>query len=317
MKKNFKMIALLLPAAAVLMIFTACDRGVTIDMNSDNDKESYALGYNYGSDMSSRKITDFNTEQFAKGFREGQEGTHETLTEEELNVSIQSLREKITNAMQANQEPLANPNADIDRESYALGYNYGADMASRGIADYNVGVLELGFKEGLTGTPVSLTQEELNQALANLNNRVISAMETKAEADAMSNPENIKRKADGEAFLRENGNREGVITLPNGIQYEILKEGTGDPIGSNAVVKTHYKLSFPGGEVWQDNVYDVDLVNRNSIRGWLETIPLMKKGSIWNIYLPYTMGYGTQDRGQIKPFQALQFEIEILEITQK
>ncbi|MFC1493339.1 FKBP-type peptidyl-prolyl cis-trans isomerase N-terminal domain-containing protein [candidate division KSB1 bacterium] len=218
-------------------------------------------------------------------------------------------------------------NSDVDKDSFALGYNQGFQFYNQGFAEHigevNYDAFAKGYKEGLEGALQSLTEEELNQALANLNTRISAGIMAKQEEEALNTPENATVKAESETFLRENAQREGVVVLDTGVQYEVLKEGSGDVIGNNAVVKAHYKLSFPGGDVWQDShetgmPFELDLSSgQGAILGWLETIPLMKMGSVWNLYLPHNKAYGPQGRGQIKPFQALVFEIEIVEVTQK
>ncbi len=217
-------------------------------------------------------------------------------------------------------------NSDVDKESFALGYNQGAQFNANGVTEHigeiNYDAVAKGFKEGMEGSLESLTEEEVNQAVANLNARINEGMMAKQEETALGVDENKQRKEAGEAFLSENAKIDGMVVLESGIQYQVLTEGTGNAIGSNAVVKAHYKLSFPGGEVWQDShdagqPFELDLSTGGAIPGWIESIPLMKMGSVWNLYLPYNKAYGTQERGQIKPFQVLVFEIEIVEVTQK
>ncbi len=227
---------------------------------------------------------------------------------------------------QGGSEVTIDKNSDVDKESFALGYNQGAQFKANGVTEHigevNYDALAKGYKEGMEGNLQSLTEEEVNQAVANLNARINAGMMAKQETDALGDDENIKRKEAGEAFLAENAKRDGVVVLESGVQYEVVKAGTGEVIGKNAEVQAHYKLSFPGGEVWQDShdtgrPFTLDLTQGGAIPGWLEAIPLMKKGAVWNLYLPYNMAYGSQDRGQIKPFQALVFEVEIVEVTRK
>ncbi len=123
----------------------------------------------------------------------------------------------------------------------------------------------------------------------------------------------------GEAFLAENGKKEGVTTLASGLQYEVLNEGTGTTNPSvGSTVSVHYTGSLINGDVFDSSVQRGEPATfpvNGVIRGWTEALQLMKIGDKWNIYLPYELAYGERGSGpKIPPFSALVFEVELLEI---
>ena len=123
--------------------------------------------------------------------------------------------------------------------------------------------------------------------------------------------------AAGEKFLADNAQREGVITLPSGLQYEIIRKGNGPIPADTNRVKVHYHGTLINGTVFDSSVdrkepafFGVTQV----ISGWTEALKLMPVGSKWKLYIPYNLAYGSQDRGTIKPFSTLIFDVELLGI---
>jgi FKBP-type peptidyl-prolyl cis-trans isomerase FklB len=127
--------------------------------------------------------------------------------------------------------------------------------------------------------------------------------------------------AEGEKFLAENKTKEGVVTLPDGLQYKIVKEGNGAKPTETDLVKVHYHGTLIDGTVFDSSVERkepaVFNVNR-VIKGWTEALKLMPVGSKWTVYIPYDLAYGSHGSGeQIKPFSTLIFDVELLEINPK
>ncbi len=124
----------------------------------------------------------------------------------------------------------------------------------------------------------------------------------------------------GNKFMEENKTKEGIVVLPSGVQYKIEKEGTGAKPTAADIVKVNYHGTLIDGTVFDSSVergtpttFNVS----NVIRGWTEILQLMPVGSKWTVYIPYDLAYGAQDRGAIKPFSNLIFEVELLEIEKK
>ena len=124
----------------------------------------------------------------------------------------------------------------------------------------------------------------------------------------------------GEAFLAENKTKEGVVTLPSGVQYKVVKEGTGAKPLATDIVKVNYKGTLIDGTVFDSNE-GKDPITFNVggvIPGWTEVLQLMPVGSKWTVYIPYDKAYGAQERGEhIKPFSTLVFDVELLEVNPK
>ncbi len=127
-------------------------------------------------------------------------------------------------------------------------------------------------------------------------------------------------KTAGVQFLQENKAKEGVVTLPSGLQYKIVKAGTGAIPTASDVVKVNYKGTLIDGTEF-DSSYSrnapAEFGVTQVIKGWTEALELMPVGSKWELYVPQELAYGSADRGTIKPFSALVFEVELLDIVKK
>lgn len=123
---------------------------------------------------------------------------------------------------------------------------------------------------------------------------------------------------EGEAFLEENGKKDGVVTLPSGLQYEVLQEGSGVTPKATDKVKCHYHGTLLNGQVFDSSVQrgDPAVFGVNQvIKGWVEALQLMSVGSKWRLYIPSELAYGAQGAGNsIEPNSALIFDVELLGI---
>lgn len=167
-----------------------------------------------------------------------------------------------------------------------------------------------------------LKNQQLAISSMDANALVQKEIEKAQEAEQVRHEEELKVQyadsiAAGNAFLAENAKREGVVTLASGLQYEILREGNGATPTDTDRVKVHYHGTLINGEVFDSSVdrgepstFGVTQV----IAGWTEALKLMPVGSKWKLYVPYNLAYGAQDRGTIKPFSNLIFEVELLGI---
>ncbi|MEA5129089.1 MAG: FKBP-type peptidyl-prolyl cis-trans isomerase [Proteiniphilum sp.] len=167
-----------------------------------------------------------------------------------------------------------------------------------------------------------LKNQQLAISSMDANALVQKEIEKAQEAEQARHEEELKVQyadsiAAGNAFLAENAKREGVVTLASGLQYEILREGNGATPTDTDRVKVHYHGTLINGEVFDSSVdrgepstFGVTQV----IAGWTEALKLMPVGSKWKLYVPYNLAYGAQDRGTIKPFSNLIFEVELLGI---
>lgn len=194
---------------------------------------------------------------------------------------------------------------EADSVSYALGVNIGTNIKGQGFDDINADQIAQAIKD-VYGDGAKM---DVNDAGEMLNAYMMEAQKRKAE----------KNLAEGEAFLAENGKRDGVNTTASGLQYEVIKEGTGGPKPTpTSQVKVHYHGTLLDGTVFDSSVdrgqpatFGVNQV----IPGWTEALQLMSVGDKFKLYLPSKIAY--QERGaggQIGPNTTLIFEVELLEV---
>jgi FKBP-type peptidyl-prolyl cis-trans isomerase FklB len=199
-----------------------------------------------------------------------------------------------------------------EKFSYALGMNIGASVGAnlkRQSVDVDANFLAQGLKDAMSGGKTRLTQEEAQAVLIEMQKQKM------AEAAA-------KNKAEGAAYLTANKAKEGVVTLPSGLEYKILKEGTGPkPAATDSVVcnyrgtlinGTEFDSSYKRG---QPATFPVNRV----IKGWTEALQLMPVGSKWELFVPSSLAYGDEGApgGAIAPGSTLIFEVELLSIAEK
>ena len=200
----------------------------------------------------------------------------------------------------------------MDKNSYALGMSIAHNMLQSGVKEIAFDDFAAGLKAALTGMEPALSYEEAGKIL----DEYFSRLQEKQAAEQAEVA--VAMKAEGEAFLKANALKEGVKVLPSGLQYKILKDGTGRRPGPADKVKCHYEGTFVSGEKF-DSSYDrnqpaVFGVNQ-VIAGWTEALQLMSEGSEWELYIPYNLGYGEAGaQGAIPPYAALIFKVSLIEV---
>lgn len=192
-----------------------------------------------------------------------------------------------------------------DSLSYSFGVNVGSSMKQEGIDTIiNLDIFTQGFNAVLTNNNPALTSE---QAL-----EVLKAYFTKLQSKEFE-----KGKAEGEKFLAENAQKEGVKTLPSGLQYKVISEGKGAKPTAESTVKVHYTGKLLDGKVFDSSVGKdpVSFPLNQVIPGWTEGIQLMSVGSKYEFYIPFNLAYGERGmQGAIPPYATLVFEVELLGI---
>ena len=211
------------------------------------------------------------------------------------------------------EEPLVlkDPKA---KTSYAVGVDLGNNL-KKGLVELDADAVSLGVRDALAGNKTLLTEEEIKLALSVLRTDIRAK-----EAEAMKGLAERNRR-EGEAFVAENKTREGVVSLPSGLQYRILKAGAGKTPKVDDTVACHYRGTFIDGREF-DSSYKrggpaTFVVNR-AIKGWTEALQLMTVGSKWQLFVPPSLAYGERAaQNGIGPNSTLIFEVELLSIKDK
>jgi FKBP-type peptidyl-prolyl cis-trans isomerase FklB len=203
-----------------------------------------------------------------------------------------------------------------DKASYALGMKIGSDLRKQGVnASVDPAVAARGFKDALAGTKSQLTDDELRAALTQLQSQVRDKQMAKAHEEG-----GAAHKA-GEEFLAANKDKEGVVTLPSGMQYKILTAGSGPKPTASDTVSCNYKGTLLNGKEFDSSYkrgHPETFPVGGVIKGWTEALQLMPVGSKWQLFIPADLAYGDRGAGgDIGPGETLIFEVELLSIGEQ
>jgi FKBP-type peptidyl-prolyl cis-trans isomerase FklB len=202
---------------------------------------------------------------------------------------------------------------DNDKASYAIGVNIGRNFKSESL-ELNTNAFIQGFRDAFSGGKLQLTDEQSQQALDAFKKTLAAKQEAAAKVLGEKN------KQEGEKFLADNAKKDGVKTLPSGLQYKILKAGDGKKPAADDIVKVQYRGTLINGTEF-DSSY-----KRNEpatfplariIPGWREALQLMPVGSKWQLFVPPSLAYGEDAPPEIGPNATLLFEVELLSIEPK
>jgi FKBP-type peptidyl-prolyl cis-trans isomerase len=199
-----------------------------------------------------------------------------------------------------------------DKAGYSIGVNIGTSLKRDGV-DVNVDSLLSGLKDSFSGAELKMKPEEMQAALKELQTAMM------AKAGEESKVRGDKAKKEGDDFLAANKAKEGVKTTASGLQYKVLKEGTGAQPKATDKVTVHYRGTLVDGTEFDSSykrgepaTFGVDQV----IKGWTEALQLMKAGSKWQLFIPSNLAYGERGAGQeIPPNAALIFEVELISVN--
>jgi FKBP-type peptidyl-prolyl cis-trans isomerase FklB len=290
--KKLSIVAVLAIAAAG---FTACgNQGPKANLKTDVDTMSYAIGMAQTQGLKEYLVQSLDVDtaymaEFIKGLNEG-----------------------------------ANAGDNKKKAAYYAGIQIGQQIANRMVKGINHEVFGedstktislknflAGFISGTTGKNGLMTPDSAQMVAQ----RLIQAIKAKEMAKSYG-----PNKAAGEKFLAANAKKAGVKTLAGGVQYKVLKEGTGAIPSDTSLVKVHYE-----GRLINDTIFDSSYKRgepatfraNQVIKGWTEALTHMPAGSVWEVYIPQELGYGERAQRNIDPFSALIFKIELLEVNPK
>ena len=271
--------------------FTSCSKAPKASLKTGVDSLSYALGVANTDGLKQYLATQFEMDTtkmnaFVKGLVDG-------ASKDKAYLEGIRLGQQFSEQIQQTNETgfMGDSDVKLNKDNFFAGFISGTEGKAKITAEE--------AKE-LIKVKVAVIQEEVAKKQEEELNKTYGA-----------------NKAAGIAFLAENAKKAGVIVLPSGLQYKVLKAGKGAKPTATDVVKVHYHGTLIDGTVFDSSVdrgqaatFGVTQV----IAGWTEALQLMPIGSKWMLYIPYDLAYSSQDRGTIKPFSALVFEIELLGI---
>ena len=290
-----KKLVIVAAMAIVAAGFTACGNGTPkASLKSDVDTMSYAIGMAQTQGLKEYLVERLGVDtmymdEFIKGLNEG------------ANAGDSKKKAAYYAGIQIGQQIGNQMVKGINHEVFG-------DDSTKTISLKN---FMAGFVSGTTGKGGLMTVDSAQMVAQ----RLIQTVKAR-ELEITYGP----NKEEGEKFLAENGKKDGVKTLAGGVQYKVIKEGTGAIPADTSLVKVHYE-----GRLLNDSVFDssykrgepVTLRCNQTIKGWTEAMVHMPAGSVWEVYIPQDLAYGEREQGIIKPFSVLIFKIELLEVNPK
>lgn len=275
--------------------------------NTREGKFSYALGMNLGQGLHKQSVpTDPSILQL--GLRDAISGGKTRLTQDEARAAIMEVQNDISTR---HLEKL--PQAE-EKFSYALGMTLGENLRKQSVP-VDPSILQRGLQDALVGGKTLLAEDEAKAAIMAVQTDLRQKQQVKMQQTGASN------KQEGEAFLEANKGKNGVVTLPSGLQYKILQQGTGPkPTVTDSVV-CNYRGTFINGTEF-DSSYKrgqpVTVPVKGVIKGWTEALQLMPVGSKWQLFIPSDLAYGDRGAGAvIGPGATLILEVELMSLQDK
>lgn len=196
--------------------------------------------------------------------------------------------------------------SELDKFSYSLGMDIANNILQAKFDSLAIEHLSKGLADVLNKKETAINKEEAAQIIQ------MYMMKMQAERSA-------KTVEAGKKFLEENGKRAGVVTLPSGLQYEIISAGTGEKPGLTSQVTTHYTGTLTDGTIFDSSVQRGEPATfpvNGVIAGWTEALQLMPAGSKWKLFIPSNLAYGERGAGgAIGPNETLVFEIELISVA--
>ena len=335
MKKTILATFSILAVLAVMMV--SCGGASTPKTSLKNSVDS--VSYAYGVSMADQGLAQFleqagvitsttNVEYDYQMRMASADSTQRIALQSEMESKIDSINKingpKLNEFIKGMKEAI-----NIDEESaYAHGLSIGVQFSQQMLPQFNTMLYgedsdtKANTDQLLAGLVSTLKNQGLAISKAEANELVQSEFEKAQEEQMARQEEDLKGQyesviAEGDAYMAENAEREEVVTLPSGLQYEILTPGNGAIPTSSDQVKVHYHGTLIDGTVFDSSVERGEPATfgvTQVIAGWTEALQLMPVGSKWRLYVPYDLAYGSADRGEIKPYSNLIFDVELIGI---
>ena len=325
---------------AIAVIFASCGNSSAPKASLKNEVDS--VSYAYGVQLATQSgLTQFleqagvieNTDNVKYDYQmriAAADSLDKPALEKELKAKMDSLNKVNApklNAFIKGMKEAFGSESESD-EAYFHGLNIGSQISKQmmpGARDaffaddenkqFNNRQVLSGLISGLKNQETAIASGEADQIIEEISKAARERAEAKRSEELKE--QHADKVKEGEEFLAENGQRDEVVTLESGLQYEIIKEGTGDIPTAEDRVKVHYHGTLIDGTVFDSSVDRGEPTSfgvTQVIAGWTEALQLMPVGSKWKLYIPEDLAYGSRDQGTIKPFSTLIFDVELLEI---
>jgi FKBP-type peptidyl-prolyl cis-trans isomerase FklB len=216
----------------------------------------------------------------------------------------------VTTIAAVSQETAPELKTDKDKLSYALGMNFGENLRKQGL-DLDPAMFAKAFAEAFNTGKTAMSEQDMQAVL------MAKAQELRAKQAAAQAEKADQAQKEGEKFLADNKSKEGVVTLPSGLQYKILKQGTGEKPTLEDTVVCNYKGTLLNGtefDASEKHGGPASFPVKGVIPGWTEALQLMPVGSKWQLFVPANLAYGAQGPPDIGPNATLIFEVELVSI---
>lgn len=289
-----KKLSILAVSAIAMLSLGSCGNSTPkANLNDDLDSLSYAVGMAQSNGLSEYLVERMGVDstyvnEFIKGLNEG------------VNAGDDKKKAAYFAGIQIGQQISNQMVKGINHEIFG-------DDSTKTISLKN---FMAGFINGYTGKNGLMTMDQAGV----IANQKMEQLKSKAMEEQYG-----ENKKAGVAFLAKNKTAQGVVTLPSGVQYKIIKAGTGAIPADTSRVKVHYEGKTLDGTIF-DSSYQrkepATLAANQVIKGWTEVLTKMPVGSTWEVWIPQELGYGSREAGQIKPFSCLNFKIELISIEQ-
>lgn len=336
-RKNFFVLGTL---AAFSIVLASCSSGSSApaaSLKSEVDSISYAYGVNLADqgglmqylEQSGIIQSASNIEYDYQMRIAAADSTQKQALQKEMNAKIDSLNKvnapKLDEFIKGLKESLK---GGEEKSAYIQGLSIGQQISQQMLPQFGTMLFgqdstkKINNDQMLAGLISTLKNKNTAISKTDANGLIQSKVEEAQAKEQAKQEEDLKVQyqdsiAAGEKYLADNAKREGVVSLPSGLQYEVIRKGNGPIPTDESTVKVHYHGTLINGTVFDSSV------DRNEpatfgvtqvIPGWTEALKLMPVGSKWKLYVPYDLAYGAQDRGTIKPFSTLIFDVELLGI---
>lgn len=205
----------------------------------------------------------------------------------------------------------ATPETDDEKLGYSLGVTLGQSI-QQDVEDLDIDAFTQAIRDVFDGGELEMSDEEMAEALTTFQQEAMAAREAEAEQQSAAN------RAEGEAYLAENAEQDGVTVTDSGLQYRELESGEGATPAADDTVEVHYEGTLIDGTVF-DSSYErgepVSFQVGQVIEGWQEALQLMSVGDTWEVVIPSDLAYGAQGQGPIGPHETLIFKVELLDVA--